>query len=210
MITCVMRSLSSSSFSLMMRTRAVSPGRLRRIRLKRSMCSTPMLLRMLIAHFLPSVARSIPTGHCFDPLEILVLFFVSSAASIFSRLVYSWYLPRSYIDYACRLVMSSTRASWPVVAGTYQVGDPKAPVAVCALTSERLMSPLAGLPGVAIAGMVYTANLGVALIILNISTDQSIRFPLICGNDSVLIEPGQSLLALAEHGDDHASRISGH
>src|SRR2546428_3636772 len=105
--------------------------------------------------------------------------------------------------------MSSTRASWPVVAGTYQVGDPKAPVAVCALTSERLMSPLAGLPGVAIAGMVYTANLGIARIILNITTNPSIRFLLICGKDSALFQPGQSLVALAEQGVDDAKRIIG-
>src|SRR2546422_4778552 len=209
MITGVMRSLSSSSFSLMMRTRAVSPGRLRRIWLKRSMCSTPMLLRMWIAHFLPSVARSIPTGHCLDPREILVLCFVSSATSIFSRLVYSWYLSRSYIDYACHLVMSSTGASWPVVAGTYKVGDPKAPVAVCALTSERLMDPLAGLPEVAIAGIVYTANLGITRIILNVTTNPSIRFLLICGKESALFQPGQSLVALAENGVDDAKRIIG-
>src|SRR6266568_3702665 len=174
MITGVMRPLSSSSFSLMMRTRAVSPGRLRRIRLKRSMCSTPMLLRMWIAHFLPSVARSIPTGHCLDPLEILVFCFVSSATNIFSRLVYSRYLSRSYIDYSCHLVMSSTGASWPIVAGT-----------------------------------VYTANLGITRIILNITTNPSIRFLLICGEDSALFQPGQSLVALAEQGVDDARRIIG-
>ncbi len=105
--------------------------------------------------------------------------------------------------------MSSTGASWPVVAGTYQVGNPKAPVAVCALTSERLMGPLAALPGVAIAGMVYTANLGIARIILNITTNPSIRFLLLCGKDSALFQPGQSLVALAEQGVDDAKRIIG-
>src|SRR3989454_6488198 len=105
--------------------------------------------------------------------------------------------------------MSSTGASWPVVAGTYKVGDPKAPVAVCALTSERLMDPLAGLPGVAIAGMVYTANLGITRIILNVTTNPSIRFLLICGRESALFQPGQSLVALAENGVDDAKRIIG-
>src|SRR5438093_3031077 len=105
--------------------------------------------------------------------------------------------------------MSSTGSSWPVVAGTYKVGDPKAPVAVCALTSERLMDPLAVLPGVAIAGMVYTANLGIARIILNVTTNPSIRFLLICGKDSALFQPGQSLVALAEQGVDDAKRIIG-
>jgi hypothetical protein len=49
--------------------------------------------------------------------------------------------------------------------GTYQVGDPNGPVAVCALTSEKLVSPLVGVQGVAIAGIVYTANLGITRII---------------------------------------------
>src|SRR5438094_9921181 len=103
--------------------------------------------------------------------------------------------------------MSSAGISWPVVAGTYKVGDPKAPVAICALTSERLMSPLAGLPGVAIAGMLYTAHLGIARIILNITTNPSIRSLLLCGKDSALFQPGQSLIALAEPGLDDAKRI---
>src|SRR5947207_13299408 len=100
-----------------------------------------------------------------------------------------------------------TSPSWPVVPGSYLVGDVNGPVAVCALTSERLMGPLAGLPGVAIAGMVYTANLGIALIILNITTNPSIRFLLLCGKDSALFQPGQSLIALAEQGVDDAKRI---
>src|SRR5207249_9247782 len=68
--------------------------------------------------------------------------------------------------------------------GTYQVGDPNGPVAVCALTSERLIGPLVALPGVAIAGMVYTANLGITRIIVNITSNPAIRFLLICGKDS--------------------------
>ncbi len=105
--------------------------------------------------------------------------------------------------------MSSTGASWPVVPGTYKVGDPNAPVAICALTSEKLMNPLASLPGVAIAGMVYTANLGIARIITNITTNPSIRFLLICGKESELFKPGQSLTALAENGVDDSKRIVG-
>src|SRR6266516_1120406 len=100
-----------------------------------------------------------------------------------------------------------TSPSWPVVPGSYLVGDVNGPVAVCTLTSERLMGPLAGLPGVAIAGMVYTANLGIARIILNITTNPSIRFLLICGKESALFQPGQSLIALAEQGVDDAKRI---
>src|SRR2546425_1188847 len=91
--------------------------------------------------------------------------------------------------------------------GTYQVGDPNGPVAVCALTSERLITPLVALPGVAIAGMVYTANLGITRIIVNITSNPAIRFLLICGKDSALLRPGQSLVALAEKGIDIKRRI---
>src|SRR5438093_3408918 len=91
--------------------------------------------------------------------------------------------------------------------GTYQVGDPNGPVAVCALTSERLIGPLVPLPGVAIAGMVYTANLGITRIIVNITSNPAIRFLLICGKDSALFKPGQSLVALAEKGVDDKRRI---
>jgi tetrahydromethanopterin S-methyltransferase subunit A len=91
--------------------------------------------------------------------------------------------------------------------GTYQVGDPNGPVAVCALTSERLIGPLVALPDVAIAGMVYTANLGITRIIVNITSNPAIRFLLICGKDSALFKPGQSLVALAEKGVDDKRRI---
>src|SRR3989442_13683702 len=91
--------------------------------------------------------------------------------------------------------------------GTYQVGDPNGPVAVCALTSERLIAPLVVVPGVAIAGMVYTANLGITRIIVNITSNPAIRFLLICGKDSALFKPGQSLVALSEKGIDDKRRI---
>src|SRR5713101_41349 len=93
--------------------------------------------------------------------------------------------------------------------GTYQVGDPNGPVAVSALTSERLIGPLVALPGVAIAGMVYTANLGITRIIVNITSNPAIRFLLICGKDSALFKPGQSLVALAEKGVNDKRRIIG-
>src|SRR5947207_14965510 len=91
--------------------------------------------------------------------------------------------------------------------GSYRVGDPNGPVAVCALTSERLIGPLVALPGVAIAGMVYTANLGITRIIVNITSNPAIRFLLTCGKDSALFKPGQSLVALAEKGVDDKRRI---
>lgn len=99
--------------------------------------------------------------------------------------------------------------TWPVVAGTYQVGDPQGPVAICTLTSEGLIAPMAGLAGVAIAGKIYTANLGITRMVVNITANPAIRFLLICGKDSLLFRPGQSLVALSERGVDEERRIIG-
>lgn len=103
----------------------------------------------------------------------------------------------------------NSRSTWPVIAGTYQVGDPQGSVAICTLTSESLIEPLAYLPGVAITGKVFTANLGITRIVANILANPAIRFLLICGRDSPLFHPGQSLAALAEYGMDAECQIIG-
>jgi tetrahydromethanopterin S-methyltransferase subunit A len=105
--------------------------------------------------------------------------------------------------------MSSNPATWPVLPGAYQVGDPWAPVAVCALTSQELIGPLAQLAGVAIAGNVYTANHGIERIVVNVVTNPAIRFLLLCGKEASLFRPGQSLASLAERGVDTERRIIG-
>jgi tetrahydromethanopterin S-methyltransferase subunit A len=99
--------------------------------------------------------------------------------------------------------------AWPVVDGTFFVGEPHAPVAVCTLTTENLPARLANVPGVAIAGQVYTANLGIERIILNVTANPSIRFLLLCGKESKLFRPAQSLGALIEEGVNDESRIVG-
>src|SRR5712691_8947132 len=99
--------------------------------------------------------------------------------------------------------------SWPVVDGSYSVGDPTAPVAVCALTSDELIQPLAQVPGVAIAGEVQTANLGIERIILNVTANPSIRFLFLCGKESRLFRPGQTLGALFDNGIDPEGRVVG-
>src|SRR5215469_11334853 len=83
--------------------------------------------------------------------------------------------------------------TWPVVDGSYRLGDLQAPVAVCVLTSDELLTPMAALPGVAIAGEVQTANLGIERIVLNITANPAIRSLLLCGMESRLFRPGQSL-----------------
>jgi hypothetical protein len=101
------------------------------------------------------------------------------------------------------------KVSWPVLDGAYVVGDADAPVAVCTLTSEALIEPLAPVAGVAIAGKVYTANLGIERIVVNVTSNPAIRFLLLCGKDSKLFRPGQSLSALVDNGIDPEARIVG-
>lgn len=98
---------------------------------------------------------------------------------------------------------------WPTRAGRYQLGDPSGSIAVCALTSNGLLHDLAGLPGVAIAGGVYTPNLGIERIVNAIVANPRIRTLFVCGKDSPVFRPGQALTALAANGLDDDGTIRG-
>jgi tetrahydromethanopterin S-methyltransferase subunit A len=98
---------------------------------------------------------------------------------------------------------------WPVLPGAYAVGDCSGSIAVCTLTSNELFAPVARLPGVAIAGRVYSANLGLEKVILNVTANPAIRFLLVCGKESVYFQTGQALGALFAHGVTAGGRISG-
>lgn len=92
------------------------------------------------------------------------------------------------------------KARWPVTPGAFMVGDLAAPVAVCTLTSHELVRAIAGLPGVAIAGRLVTCNLGIEKIIANVCANPNIRGLLMCGKDSPIFRPSQSLRSLFERG----------
>jgi tetrahydromethanopterin S-methyltransferase subunit A len=77
------------------------------------------------------------------------------------------------------------------------------------LTSKDLIEPIAQLPGVAIAGRVNTANLGVERIVRNVTANPRIRFLLLCGRDSPLFHPGQTLNVLCANGVDGERRVVG-
>ena len=101
------------------------------------------------------------------------------------------------------------RDAWPGVSGVYRTGEPDGPVAVCTLTSMDLILPTASVPGVAIAGRVYTANLGIEKIVRNVTDNPHIRFLLLCGKESPVFHPGQSLRSLWVHGVTPEKRIIG-
>lgn len=96
---------------------------------------------------------------------------------------------------------------WPVVTGSYTVGDPGGIVAVCTLSDSDLIKPFSSLPGVAIAGKLYTPNLGIERIVLNIISNPNIRFLLLCGRDSPVFRPAQALQSLFRYGYDNDKRI---
>jgi len=106
-----------------------------------------------------------------------------------------------------RVQRLSGAQSWPITSGAYVVGNPDAPVAICTLTSNDLMPLVASLPGVAIAGRVYTPNLGLEKIILNVTGNPAIRFLLLCGKESPIFYPGQALQALMNGGVTQEKRI---
>jgi tetrahydromethanopterin S-methyltransferase subunit A len=99
--------------------------------------------------------------------------------------------------------------AWPVTSGAYLVSDPQAPLAVCTLTSSELMQPLAELAGVSIAGRVYTPNLGIEKIVLNVTTNSAIRFLVLCGRESPVFQPAQAIRALVRDGITPDRRIIG-
>lgn len=102
-----------------------------------------------------------------------------------------------------RVLRSATgqpTTTWPSAPGAYLIGDPRAPVAVCTLTSSELIRPLSTIPGVAIAGRVYTCNLGIEKIVVNVCANPRIKALFVCGRESPLFQPGQGLRALVAHG----------
>lgn len=98
---------------------------------------------------------------------------------------------------------------WPALSGAYIVKDPNAPVAVCTLTSNELIHPVSELPGIAIVGRVYTPNLGLEKIILNVTANPAIRLLLLCGRESAIFQPGQAFQALFSNGITAERRIIG-
>jgi tetrahydromethanopterin S-methyltransferase subunit A len=100
-------------------------------------------------------------------------------------------------------------STWPILPGAYALGDPLGSVAVCTLTSNDLVAPLAKLPGVAIAGRVYSANLGLEKVVTNVATNPSIRFLLVCGKESPFFQTAQALSCLLSNGMEAGGRILG-
>ena len=114
----------------------------------------------------------------------------------------------------CPTEAPDERAGWPPLPGSFTVVRFNAPVAVCALNSEGLVTDLAGDPpeALSIVGTMNTENLGIERVIKNVLANPNIRSLVICGEDTrqaIGHLPGQSLESLFDNGIDERGRISG-
>jgi len=112
----------------------------------------------------------------------------------------------------CAMVEPEQREGWPPLPGSYKIIRFQAPVAVCTLNSDHLIKDLAEIPveGLSIVGSLHTENLGIEHLIRNTLTNPHIRFLVVCGEDTqkaIGHLPGQSLLALMQHGVNETMRI---
>ncbi|WP_406153077.1 hypothetical protein OG217_05255 [Streptomyces sp. NBC_01023] len=83
-------------------------------------------------------------------------------------------------------------------------------IAVCSLSSRELLEPLLALPGVALAGTLMTANLGIEELVRTLACRPAIRMLVVCGRESPRFHAGQSLIALFREGvDPDCRRIRG-
>jgi tetrahydromethanopterin S-methyltransferase subunit A len=103
---------------------------------------------------------------------------------------------------------SRSDARWPPVAGDFVLGEAASPVAVCTLGSRGLLQHLAGRKEIAIAGRVYTENVGIERMVQNLVGNPRLRILLLCGRESPH-RSGQTVLALHRNGLDDRHRVVG-
>ncbi len=100
-----------------------------------------------------------------------------------------------------------SKGDWPRLSGNYKIIDPNGQIAICTLTSEIFTLSSLNWNNVAIIGKVYTPNLGIERIILNIITNPHIRYLVLCGRDSSVFQPGQAIKCLFQYGINSEKRI---
>lgn len=98
------------------------------------------------------------------------------------------------------------RRQWPPVAGDFVLGSAQSPVAVCTLASRSLLPKLEGQPEIAIAGRVYTENVGIEKMLQNLLANPRLRSLIVCGRES-RHRVGQAILSLHRNGLDPVTRV---
>jgi tetrahydromethanopterin S-methyltransferase subunit A len=112
----------------------------------------------------------------------------------------------------CATQEPEIREGWPPLPGDYQVLRFQAPVAVCTLNSDHLIKDLKNsyIESLSVIGSLHTENLGIEHLIRNVLANPHIRYLIVCGKDTqkaIGHLPGQSLVALSEHGVNENMRI---
>jgi tetrahydromethanopterin S-methyltransferase subunit A len=92
-------------------------------------------------------------------------------------------------------------AGWPPVPGDFVLGGPDSPVAVCTLATQSILARLRDRPEVAIAGRVYTENVGIEKMVQNLLAGERLRVLIVCGRES-RHRVGQAILSLHRNGVD--------
>jgi tetrahydromethanopterin S-methyltransferase subunit A len=96
----------------------------------------------------------------------------------------------------------------PDIVGDVVFGSLDSPVAVCTLASRTLLPQLAGRPEIAVAGRVFTENVGIERMVQNLAAFGSIRYLIVCGRETPH-KVGQTILALHAAGLDPDGRVIG-
>ena len=87
-------------------------------------------------------------------------------------------------------------------------GNEASPIAVCTLTSRRLLPALAGRDEIAIAGRCHTENIGVERMVQNLVANPRLRYLILCGQETSH-RVGQTVLSLHRNGLDTGRRVVG-
>lgn len=129
-------------------------------------------------------------------MHILAKLFPNTATGENSTAVKIFYRMSNIKEFIIRTKRTNKDSNWPPLSGNYQIINPKGQIAICTLTSEIFTSPVLKWNNVAIIGKLYTPNLGIERIILNIITNPNIMYLVLCGKDSTVFQPGQAIECL--------------
>jgi tetrahydromethanopterin S-methyltransferase subunit A len=94
------------------------------------------------------------------------------------------------------------------IIGDVVFGSASSPVAVCTLASRSLLAELAGRQEIAVAGRVFTENVGVERMVQNLAMMESVRYLIVCGRET-RHRVGQTILGLHANGLDADRRVIG-
>jgi len=91
-------------------------------------------------------------------------------------------------------------------------GNPKSSLAVCTLSSIKLLKEIANsnlISKIALVGRLFSENKGIDSLVRYVISNKNLEIILLCGKDTPGHRPGHSLLNLYKNGIDNERRIVG-